>query len=56
MNEFFRVYNDSAILNRALEFPVTVVWIQVRIQRGGWGSGGMDPRWKITSYVGFYRE
>ena len=23
MNEYFRVYNDSPILNRELEFPVT---------------------------------
>ena len=30
--------------------------IQVRIQRGGGGTGGPDPPWKITSYMGFYRE
>ena len=23
--------------------------------RGG-GTGGLDPHWKITSYMGFYRE
>ena len=27
----------------------------MRIQRGG-GAGGPDPPWKITSYMGFYRE
>ena len=27
---------------------------QVRIQTGG--TGGPDPPWKITSYMGFYRE
>ena len=21
-----------------------------------WGTGGPDPPWKITSYMGFYRE
>ena len=31
MNESFRVYNDSAILNGALEFPVTLVWTETRI-------------------------
>ena len=23
---------------------------------GGGGTGGLDPPWKITSYMGFYRE
>ena len=23
---------------------------------GGGGTGGPDPPWKITSYMGFYRE
>ena len=23
---------------------------------GGGGAGGPDPPWKITSYMGFYRE
>ena len=23
---------------------------------GGGGTGGHDPPWKITSYMGFYRE
>ena len=31
MNESFRVYNHSPILNRALEFPVTVVWTETHI-------------------------
>ena len=29
-------------------------FIQVPIQRGG--TEGPDPPWKITSYMGFYRE
>ena len=29
--------------------------VQVRIQRGDRGSGPPPP-WKITSYMGFYRE
>ena len=30
---------------------------QRRIQRGGGvGQGFPDPPWKITSYIGFYRE
>ena len=31
--------------------------VQVRIQRGG-GTGGPDlpPPWKITRYMGFFRE
>ena len=31
MNESFRVYNDSIILNRVLEFPVTLVWTETPI-------------------------
>ena len=23
---------------------------------GGGGTGGLDPLWKITSYISFYRE
>ena len=28
MNESFRVYNDSAIWNSLLEFPVTLAWTE----------------------------
>ena len=31
MNKSFRVYNDSAILNKMSEFPVTLVWTETRI-------------------------
>ena len=31
MNEYLRVYNDSAVLNRVLEFPVTLVWTETHI-------------------------
>ena len=31
MNENFRVYNDSAILNRVIEFPETLVWTEMHI-------------------------
>ena len=31
MNEYFKVYKDSAILERALEFPVTLVWTEAHI-------------------------
>ena len=33
MNEFFRVYNDSVILNRVLEFPITLAWTETGILR-----------------------
>ena len=38
MNESFRVYNDSADLNRVLVFPVTLVWTEKRILRMFWTS------------------
>ena len=31
MNKYFRVYNDSTILNMVLEFPVTLVWSETHI-------------------------
>ena len=31
MNESLEVYNDSAILNRASEFSVTLVWTETSI-------------------------
>ena len=31
MNQSFKVYNDSAILNSVLEFPVTHVWTETLI-------------------------
>ena len=31
MNDYFRLYTDSAILNRALEFPAKLFWTETRI-------------------------
>ena len=33
MNDSFRFYTDSAILNRALEFPAKLFWTEMRILR-----------------------
>ena len=31
MNESFRVYSDSAILNTLLDIPITLVWTETQI-------------------------
>ena len=31
MNDSLRVYKDYAILNRALEFPINLVWTETHI-------------------------
>ena len=38
MKEFFIVYNDSAILNRLLEFPATLIWTEMHIFMYFWTS------------------
>ena len=53
MNESFRVYNDSAILNRVLEFPVTLFWTETRILGIFWisisGKNNVKPSFvKVT--------
>ena len=32
MNKYLRVYNDSAILNRELEFPANLVWAEISFE------------------------
>ena len=33
MNDLFKFYTDSAILNKALEFPLNIFWTKMRILR-----------------------
>ena len=52
MNHSFRVYKDSAILNRALEFQANLIWTEMHIFRLFWTSikckNGIKPS-KVNS-------